>query len=87
MYTCTNKLAALTRFRGKEFGKSGIGRHVFWCNAITATATKLTRRDICKFLYSTKPVVILRSPMKPIIVYIVSRQTAVTQRMAEDNSI
>ena len=44
--------------------------------AMTATATKQTRKDICKSLGLVKPVMIIRSPEKPNIVYKVTRKIA-----------
>ena len=44
--------------------------------AMTATATKQTRKDICKSLGLVKPVMIIRSPEKQNIVYKVTRKIA-----------
>ena len=44
--------------------------------AMTATATKQTRNDICESLGLVKPAMIIRSPEKPNIVYKVTRKTA-----------
>jgi len=44
--------------------------------AITATATKQTRKDICKSLGLVKPAMIIRSPEKPNIMYEVTRKIA-----------
>ena len=44
--------------------------------ALTATATKSTRKEICKSLGLVDPVFVLRSPEKPNIIYNVVLKTS-----------
>jgi len=70
-------------FRGKEFRKefSCLGEIRAFLDttvnimALTATATKSTRKEICKSLGLIKPSVILESPEKPNLVYKVLEKT------------
>ena len=47
-----------------------------WIMDLTATATESTRKEICKSLGLVDPVIVLRSPEKPNIIYIVVLKTS-----------
>ena len=47
-----------------------------WIMTLTATATKSTRKEICKSLGLVNPVFVLRSPEKPNIIYNVVLKTS-----------
>jgi len=71
-------------FRGKDFRKEygHVGEMRGLLNtsvneiALTATATKQTRKDLCKSLCLLNPVMILESPEKSNIVYSVLKKVA-----------
>jgi len=51
--------------------------------AMTATATKPTRKDICKSLGLVKPVIIIKSPEKPNIIYkVIKKITGIEETFA-----
>ena len=72
-----------TEFR-KEFSNLGevrslIPEHVH-CMALTATATKTSRKTICSVLGISKPAIISESPNKPNIKYIVHRKPGTMEK-------
>lgn len=84
-----NVLCHIVYYRGKQFRKEyahlgeirGLlpnGVHIM---ALTATATKYTRKYICKSLSLVDPVMILRSPEKDNIVFKVCEKTGILEEV------